>query len=420
MTNLAGKVLNFLWIIDFEYEPRLHHGAYLRYFNLASELVSQGHTVTFAVNFLDRDSRSAAAYLQQLKEQGVFTDFVEANFAAPVWRIRISAQLIYPGLANHILRPAHRECAARIDGIARGCGAEIILISSVRYLFLPEESKSGCEFVYDLCDSRYLQAQRGVRLALQKPGFHGLAPVLKAMAFAYASEHYYSCKPVLKIIVSRVDKEAIDKISGRPGTSVVLLNGVRDGIPKGRYAKIPGRIILTGNMDFPPNYEAALWFLDHVFPLVLKQRPDACFVIAGANPVSRLRKLARKNVLVTGYVEDLNREIASSEIFVAPMVSGGGFKNKVVEAIVNRTSVVATSLAVEFLDPEIRSRLAVADSPGEIVAAIMAIWQDAKGAETRADALHDMIVARFSWGARASELAQLAESAVHQSGRCAG
>ena len=51
VTNLPSDALKFLWIIDFEYEGRLHHGAYIRYFNLATELLAQDHTVTFAVNF---------------------------------------------------------------------------------------------------------------------------------------------------------------------------------------------------------------------------------------------------------------------------------------------------------------------------------------------------------------------------------
>ena len=62
--------LNFLWVIDFEYEKRLHHGSLIRYFNFAPELIAQGHTVTFAVNFLDLDRGPSIQYFQELKARG--------------------------------------------------------------------------------------------------------------------------------------------------------------------------------------------------------------------------------------------------------------------------------------------------------------------------------------------------------------
>jgi glycosyltransferase involved in cell wall biosynthesis len=168
-------------------------------------------------------------------------------------------------------------------------------------------------------------------------------------------------------------------------------------------------------MDFPPNYEAALWFLDHVFPLLLNRRPNVGFVIAGANPIPTLLERASEKVTITGYVENLNREIARSEIFVAPLISGGGFKNKLVEAIANRTSVVATSMAVEFLPAEIRGLLAVADSPVEMAEAIMAVWQQPQKAQAQAESLHDLVMAQFAWAAGAAKIVELARDVIAKS-----
>jgi glycosyltransferase involved in cell wall biosynthesis len=401
--------LNFLWVIDFDYEKRLHHGGFIRFFNFAPELISQGHTVTFAVNFIDPDPQPSIEYFKQLKAQGVFTDFIEVNFRAPRWRLRVAALSLYPWLANVILRPAQKNYAARVDTIIRDRGLEVVVISPVRLLFLQQVSRSRCAFIFDLGDCLTLYVNRQIRVLRKNGDWRGIRRVLRDAIFAYGRELYYGRMKVMKMMVSPVDKEAIDQISKRPDTSVAILNGVRDGAPRGRYSKTPGRVIFTGNMDFPPNYEAALWFLDNVFPLVLSKRSDACFVIAGANPTPALLERASKNVLLTGYVDDLNREIASSEIFVAPLISGGGFKNKVVEAIVNRTSVIATSIAVEFLDAELRGLLAVADSPEDIAAAMMDIWRDPEAAAARAETLHDLVVERFGWAGKAAEIAAVAK-----------
>lgn len=408
--------LNFLWVIDFEHKKRLHHGALMRYFNFAPELIAQGHTVTFAVNFLDADRRASIEYLEELKAKGVFTDFVEVNFEAPAWQYRAAARLIYPRLANAVLRRAQQKFAARIEAIAQERGSNIILISGVRPLFLPLRSRTDCAFIFDIGDCLTLYERRQIGVHIRDRNFAELVRALKPAVFAYAREHYYGRMPVMKIMVSPVDKQAIDRITGMPHTSAVVMNGVRDGVPRGQYPKVPGRIILSGNMDFPPNYEAALWFLDHVFPEVLRQRPDACFVIAGANPVPALLDRASKNVVITGYVEDLNREIASSEVFVAPLVSGGGFKNKVLEAIVNRTSVVATFMAVECFPPELRSLIAVADSPADMVDKIMSVLRDPRGAEERAEALHKVVAAEFGWAGQAARIVELARQAIAELG----
>jgi glycosyltransferase involved in cell wall biosynthesis len=179
--------------------------------------------------------------------------------------------------------------------------------------------------------------------------------------------------------------------------------------------KIKNRLIFSGNMDFPPNYSAALWFLDYVLPRVLAQVPDAQFVVAGANPPSFLRERASSNVVITGYVEDLNAEIARSSLYVVPMVSGGGFKNKVVEAIVNRTYVVATPIAVEFLDPDTRGLIAVAESPTEMADIIVQLLRDPQICASRLAALYEHVVENFPWSKRAQELVAI----VRRNGRLA-
>ena len=114
--------MRILWIIDFEYGPRFHHGGYLRFFNFAPQLIAQGHSFTFVVNFTDPDPRPSIEYLRNLKTQGVFTDFVEATYEVPLWRRRVSARLIYPGLMNMVLRGNQRRHADRVDAIARERG----------------------------------------------------------------------------------------------------------------------------------------------------------------------------------------------------------------------------------------------------------------------------------------------------------
>lgn len=160
-------------------------------------------------------------------------------------------------------------------------------------------------------------------------------------------------------------------------------------------------------MDFAPNYEGALWFLNEVFPLVLNRHPDAKLVLAGMNPIPELVARANEHVEVTGFVENMGAEIARSSLYVSPMISGSGFKNKVVEAVVNGTYVVGTRLSVEFLAPELRQLLAVVRGPEHMAAAINTFLDDPSQFDEKLMRIQMAVRDHFSWHKRSTDLLQL-------------
>jgi glycosyltransferase involved in cell wall biosynthesis len=231
------------------------------------------------------------------------------------------------------------------------------------------------------------------------------------MAEAFVEERYYGRRSDFNLAVSPVDKSYLDRANGLPERNRVLLNGVESRAAE-PCPKVRGRIIFSGIMDFPPNYKSALWFIDEVFPLLRRERPDIKLVIAGGKPVEELRARADERIEVTGYVEDLRREIARSELYVAPLVSGGGFKNKVVEAVAAGTYVVATSMAVEFLGPEARRHLLVADTPREMADRVLAYLEDPRKYDADLAALTRIVNEELTWAAAAKGLAAVAREAA--------
>lgn len=159
-------------------------------------------------------------------------------------------------------------------------------------------------------------------------------------------------------------------------------------------------------MDFAPNYESAIWFIDNVFPLLLRR--NIKLIIAGANPVEELVARAGDGIEITGYVENLREEIARSQLYVAPLICGGGFKNKVVEAIASGTFVVGTSMAVEFLSPEARKHLIVADTAQEMAAAIVSYLQDPQKFAPKLEALKRILAEELTWENGARQLSEIA------------
>jgi len=117
-----------------------------------------------------------------------------------------------------------------------------------------------------------------------------------------------------------------------------------------RYRKYNGayknHIAFIGKMDYQPNIDAALWFVENILPHINK---ELTFIIIGAKPVPKIIDLQNKfsNVKVTGFVEDPFEIIASSLCVVAPMQTGAGIQNKVLESMALGTINIITDLAAK-------------------------------------------------------------------------
>jgi glycosyltransferase involved in cell wall biosynthesis len=148
------------------------------------------------------------------------------------------------------------------------------------------------------------------------------------------------------------------------------INIMRNGVDVHEFAPEKSgfeknRIIFTGNMPYYANYDAAIYFTKEIFPLVLKEIPEAKFYIVGQNPPYRVRLLTSDNVKVTGFVKDIKEEYLKSVINVAPMRFGAGTLNKIIESLVLGVPVIATPIAIEGFPDKLKEMITVASDSKE-------------------------------------------------------
>lgn len=178
--------------------------------------------------------------------------------------------------------------------------------------------------------------------------------------YEYIAEKFHSV-----FICSEIDREYL-KQKGIKANIKIVRNGINLDYFKPYDINFEkNRIIFTGNMPYYANYDAAIYFAKEIFPLVLKEVPEAKFYIVGQNPPFRIRSLARDNIIVTGFVKDIREEYLKSVVNVAPMRFGAGTSNKINESLILGVPVIATPLAVEGFPPEIREMIHVASAPKE-------------------------------------------------------
>jgi len=149
-------------------------------------------------------------------------------------------------------------------------------------------------------------------------------------------------------------------------------------------------------MDYQPNIDAVLWFVENVLPHLNR---DLKFIVVGAYPKKIIQDLPKtfKNVEVTGYVEDPYLILKSCLCVVAPMQTGGGIQNKILESMALGTINIVSSLAAKPIGAEHGKHFLVCDDPKEMVNLINKIYENPKNFEYLKVNARDFIKNNFTW-----------------------
>jgi glycosyltransferase involved in cell wall biosynthesis len=175
------------------------------------------------------------------------------------------------------------------------------------------------------------------------------------------------CRHVDAVVaVSETDARALRQIAPEARISVVP-----NGLDVQSYADAtsskalpPQSLVFTGTMDYRPNVDAVLWFAQHVYPLIQRRAPGVRFYVVGRRPHSRLDPLRQQpGIEITGGVPDTRPFIRAASAYVIPLLSGGGTRFKVLEAMAMRCPIVSTSMGCDGF-PVVSGRdVLLADEP---------------------------------------------------------
>lgn len=148
---------------------------------------------------------------------------------------------------------------------------------------------------------------------------------------------------------------------------VVIPNGVDKSMVSGlvREAQSIPVVAFHGHYGHYPNVEAAEFLISKVGPYLARVFGEDGFQLrlAGADPEGRMTRLTGRApwCVYVGYVEDLYGFLRQATVYCAPVFSGAGIKNKVLDALQAGLPVIGTEEAVAGLPAEVRSAVVLAD-----------------------------------------------------------
>lgn len=170
------------------------------------------------------------------------------------------------------------------------------------------------------------------------------------------------------IIISERDREFIKRM-GVKKLPTIVYNYVRDlGYKNTKTDVEEPSACFIGKMSTEPNVNAMLYFTNKIFPEIRKVYKDFQFFIIGGSVCEEIKKLNNiEGINVLGFVEYPAEIIQKCKVVVAPMVSGSGLQNKIIESMYLAKAVITTSIGAEGLAELSGSEIVIAENTNEFI-----------------------------------------------------
>lgn len=185
-------------------------------------------------------------------------------------------------------------------------------------------------------------------------------------------------------VCSEQDRQRLLELSGGKTFADVIPNGIPrfDLIPTkpGGEPPMPNghpTLLFVGHLNYAPNIEAARRLATGILPKIRAELGGARLIIAGRSPNRSLYELGElPDVELIRDPEELGPLYRQAHLAVVPLISGGGTRLKILEAMAWGLPVVATHLAAEGLGLVDGTDIELVDSDNDIVTRALRLCED--------------------------------------------
>jgi glycosyltransferase involved in cell wall biosynthesis len=156
----------------------------------------------------------------------------------------------------------------------------------------------------------------------------------------------------------------------------------------------PGEyLVFVGSLQSPFNREGIDWFLRECWSLVRERVPSATLVLAGEGS----EDFRGAGVVALGRVASVEEPLRGARAAIVPILSGGGSRLKVPEALAWGLPTVATSVGAAGHRIDASDGLLLADTPHKFVEECVQLLTDAGRARELGHAGRRVAERRLTW-----------------------
>jgi len=197
------------------------------------------------------------------------------------------------------------------------------------------------------------------------------------------------------------DAQRIEKITKAISVKVVP-NAVDLERYKNNFREKANTICFVGYYTYPPNLKAAHLLIEQIYPIVKRYEPSATLYLVGRNPSPYMLKVAcqEKKIIVTGEVKDALCYISQASVIVVPLLSGGGTRFKIVEAMALGKAIVSTPKGCEGIEVQDGVHLLIREIE-EFPEAILTLFRQPDLRKALGYRARELVKEKYSWLAAA-------------------
>jgi glycosyltransferase involved in cell wall biosynthesis len=374
-----------------------HQGGALRNYGLLHGLSAAGHDVTLLC-FHDGAAPVETTPLPDLCAS-VYTVLPPVRPAAR--RLLDMAASPQPDLARRLHSPAF---SARLDDLLAAQPFDLVQFEGLEMAgWLPQvrAAQPRAHLCYDAHNAEYALQRAIYAVDRQSPrrwpvAAYSLVQSRRILAFERDVCQQVDCV----LAVSDEDAAALRPFRA-DGCIHVIPNGIfaadytgaDEQLDLGKHA-----LVFTGKMDYRPNVDAMLWFVNAALPRIQQAVPTARLYIVGQRPHARLERLRdQPGVFITGWVKAVQPFLNAAAVYVAPLRMGSGTRLKILEAMAAGCAVVATQAAAAGLPPAVTGALVLADAPDTMADAVAALLRDTDRQSALGQAAQSAVREHYDW-----------------------
>lgn len=153
------------------------------------------------------------------------------------------------------------------------------------------------------------------------------------------------------------------------------------------------QLYYLGSMDWLPNVEGIIWFLNKVWNHIAQQIPGATLHLLRFNGDQPFQNL--QGIQWYDRVEDVSAFIATKDILIVPLFAGSGIRIKIPEAMNYGKAVISTTIGAEGLKLTPNEEILIADSAEDFIRSINALHQNREQLRQLQHAGHAAVRSRF-------------------------
>lgn len=215
-------------------------------------------------------------------------------------------------------------------------------------------------------------------------------------------------------VVSQPEVEPLHRVIAGYERIAVIPNGADLEQLTGNFAAPePKSMVYTGALTYYVNFDAMQFFLSEVYPLILRECPEAKLSMAGRLEGTRVEELPKyPNAVHVGHLSDVRPFVQSGWVGLIPERVGGGTRIKLFESLALGTPIVATRWAAKGVDAQEGREILTGDTPQELADAVLRLFRDPVLRENMSRAGRKLIEDKYDWNVIGQQLEVCIEDAI--------